>query len=337
MTRNPRRALRLAVVPMALVALVGGSVGAAAQDSEYRIAFLSAASENGFNQAIFEGINDALEASGTGSTAEIFDGQFSAEVQFNQLQDTLAGGQYDAFIIAANDGVGIAGLVEQVLESGAKVAAVNNGIGPDLITLEPQIEGLTTTAGSDQNASSTQQAEFAVELCADLDPCRVVLFHGNLAFPFDGVRRDAWISVFDQHENIEVVSQLEGQYSRETALGVMQDALQRTEVDLVISAADQHIFGAEIAIADAGVDVMLLGRGAATESVDALREGRWEGSYVDLPYTQGKFAVEQLLKDLNGDDDIRRWVDTIEFSSVGPIATEESLMQDENFTGEWSG
>jgi ribose transport system substrate-binding protein len=309
-----------------------------AQDEDgYRIAFLSAASENGFNQALFQGINDTLDASGTGSTADIFDGQFRADTQFNQLQDLMAQGQHDAFIIAANDGVGIASLVEQAIADGYKVAAVNNPIGPDLNALEPQVEGLTTTAGSNQDLSSTQQAEFAVELCGDRDPCRVVLFHGNLEFPFDGVRRSAWVAVFDQYDNIEVVSELEGGYSRDTSLGVMQDALQRSEVDLVISAADQHIFGAEIAIDAADADVMLLGRGAATESVEALREGRWEGSYVDLPYTQGKLATEQILKDLNGDTDITRSFDVVEFSPVGAIATEESLAEAPDFTGEWSG
>ena len=50
--------------------------------------------------------------------------------------------------VAANDGVGIASLVADVIAGGAKVAAVNNGIGPDLNSLEPQVEGLTTTAGS---------------------------------------------------------------------------------------------------------------------------------------------------------------------------------------------
>jgi ribose transport system substrate-binding protein len=328
----------IVVTPIALVALLSAGSGVAAQDEEgYRMAFLSAASENGFNQAVFQGVNDALEASGTGSTADIFDGQFNATVQFNQLQDLVAQGQYDAFIIAANDGVGLASLVEQAIGEGYKVAAVNNPIGPDLNVLEPQVEGLTTTAGSNQQESSVQQAEFAVELCADRDPCRVVLFHGNLEFPFDTVRRNAWVEVFDQYDNIQVVSELEGEYSRETALGVMQDALQRSEVDLVISAADQHIFGAEIAIDAVGADVMLLGRGAATESVEALREGRWEGSYVDLPYTQGKLAAEQLLKDLNGDMDITRSFDVVEFSSVGPIATEETLAEAPDFMGEWSG
>ena len=287
----------IVLAPVALVALLGASTGVTAQDEDgYRIAFLSAASENGFNQSLYQGINDALEASGTGSTADIYDGQFNATVQFNQLQDLMAQGQHDAFVIAANDGVGLASLVEQAIGEGYKVAAVNNPIGPDLNALEPQVEGLTTTAGSNQHESSIDQAEFAVELCADRDPCRVVLFHGNLEFPFDSVRRNAWIEVFDQYDNIEVVSELEGEYSREIALGVMQDALQRSEVDLVISAADQHIFGAEIAIDAIGAEVMLLGRGAATELVEALRAGRWEGSYVDLPYTQGKLATEQILE-----------------------------------------
>lgn len=339
MSLKRRTTWRTVALPIAVAALLGSNISAVAQEesAEVRIAFLSAASENGFNQALFQGINDALDASETGGSADIFDGQFDPTAQFNQLQDLIAQGQHDAFIIAPNDGVGIASMVEQAIAGGYKVAAVNNGIGPDLNALEPQIEGLTTTAGSDQHESSTQQAEFAVELCADRDPCHVVLFHGNLEFPFDTVRRNAWIEVFDQHDNIEVVSELEGEYSRETALGVMQDALQRSEVDLVISAADQHIFGAEIALDAAGVDAMLLGRGAATESVDALRDGRWEGSYVDLPYTQGRLATEQILKDLAGDEDITRSFDVVEFSPVGPIATQESLEEAPDFTGEWSG
>jgi ribose transport system substrate-binding protein len=333
-----RSTRRLAVLPFALALALGGGTGVVAQDEAPRIAFLSAASENGFNQAILQGIEGALGDSG--ATVDIFDGQFSATVQFNTLQDLMAQGAHDAFIIAANDGVGIASLVEQAIADGYKVAAVNNGIGPDLNSLEPQIEGITTTAGSNQHVSSVQQAEFAVELCADRDPCRVVLFHGNLAFPFDTVRQQGWLEVFDANDSIEVVGQGEGEYSREVALGVMQDLLQRNSdgIDLVISAADQHIFGAELAIDAIGAEgILLLGRGAATESVEALRAGRWSGSFVDLPATQGRLATEQILKDLAGDTDIIRSFDTTEFSPIGPIATEETLALDESFLGEWSG
>ncbi len=355
MSPIPRRAWRRrAAVPFALLLTLaactaaspsaepsaGSSTGgnpSAGEAAPYRIAFLSAASENGFNQALLQGIQDVVDKNN--STVEIFDGKFDATVQFNQLQDLTAAGQFDAFVIAANDGVGIASLVGDAITQGYKVAAVNNPIGPDLNALEPQVEGLTTTAGSNQNESSTVQAEYAVELCAALDPCKVVMFHGNLEFAFDGVRKNAWKAVFDQHTNIEVVAEVEGQYSRETALGVMQDVLQANpDVNLVISAADQHIFGAELALQEAGIEgVMLLGRGAATESVLALREGRWAGSYVDLPYTQGRLAAEELLKDLRGESGITRFYDVIQFSPVGPIATPETVKGAPDFKGEWSG
>ena len=50
--------------------------------------------ENGYNQAVYDGINQAADADGN-VTAEIFDGEFNAETQFNQIEDVVASGRFD--------------------------------------------------------------------------------------------------------------------------------------------------------------------------------------------------------------------------------------------------
>ena len=75
----------------AIALLMGAAIApqvANAQDKPLRIAFLAASSQNGFNQAIYSGIQAAAKKYGN-VTTEIFDGEFSAPTQFSQVEDLL--------------------------------------------------------------------------------------------------------------------------------------------------------------------------------------------------------------------------------------------------------
>ena len=76
-------------------------------DGPLSIAFFASSSQNGYNQAVYDGINQAADADGN-VTAEIFDGEFNAETQFNQIEDVVASGRFDGYVIVPNDPVGIA-------------------------------------------------------------------------------------------------------------------------------------------------------------------------------------------------------------------------------------
>lgn len=322
----------------------GGDSGSGGSNATKRIAYLAASSENGFAKGAYAGILEAAKKEG--ADVKILDGKFDPTVQFNQLEDIIASKQYDGVVILVVDGVGISTLVERAISEKIKVAAINSPIGPNPVKLEPQVKGLTTTVGSDQNSSSRSQADKVVDPCRGKNPCRVVLFHGDLKQPYDQVRRKAWKAVFAQQPNIKIVAEPEGLYSREKSVGAMSDVLQANpDVDVVLSSADQHIFGAEIALKQAGVKidrtgkngVVLFGRGCSTEAVDAVRAGRWYGSYVDLPRTEGRVATEALLKDLNGEGGFKRAVDQETLSPFGQVATPESLRKVPQFKGEWKG
>ncbi len=74
---------------LAVLATVLTPVPAMAQDDAISIAYLASSSQNGFNQAIYEGIQRAA-AEYDNVSVEIFDGEFSAPVQFSQVEDLVA-------------------------------------------------------------------------------------------------------------------------------------------------------------------------------------------------------------------------------------------------------
>ena len=124
---------------------------------DLKIAFFASSAQNGFNQAIYDGIEE--KAKELGVETSIYDGQFDAAKQYSQVEDVLASGNFDGFIIVPNDTVGIAGAVEEVGKAGKPLVTVLFPIGPDLSKLEPQVPGVTATVASPPVAGAKEQAE----------------------------------------------------------------------------------------------------------------------------------------------------------------------------------
>jgi ribose transport system substrate-binding protein len=317
----------------------GGAAGGDSGGKTFRVAFLAASSQNGYNKAVFEGIQNKSKELGN-VEAKILDGQFDAQVQFNQLQDAAASGQYDGMVIVPNDTVSIAGAVGAAKSADIPVVTALFPIGQNLTQLEPQVPGIVATVASPPADGATRQAELVADYCADKDPCRVMILIGQRQFPFDKVRYDAYRSVLDQHSNIEVVATLEGNYDRDQSLKAMQDALQSNpKFDVLLSNADQQTAGAQIALDNAGIDpkdVYLTGAGGTKEAIKAVRDGVWKADYVNFPVTQGEQALEQLVNALE-DKPVTAVVDSDEQAPFDPFVDKQALEEHPDFTGQWSG
>ena len=316
--------------------LVFGTADVAAAQSG-KVAFFAAASQNGFNQATYEGVEEM--AAERGYEAAIFDGKFDAAHQYAQIEDVLASGNYDGFIVAPNDNVGIAGAFEQVIAAGVPIATVLFPVGPDLTTLEPQVEGITSTVASPPVPGATEQANSVVAFCAERNPCNVVIIIGSKQFPFDNLRLETFEKVLGEHENINIVATGDGLYSPEVSLTAMTDILQAVdEIHVVLSNADQHLIGVEIALEDSGYDVQslyLVGGGAASISIDAIREGRWDATLAYFPKTMGALAMEQIANAIEG----KPVTQAINMDYAGPVqAMIDKAVLDANpgFDGEWA-
>ncbi|QQM30561.1 sugar ABC transporter substrate-binding protein [Martelella lutilitoris] len=310
-----------------------------AQAEDFNIAFLAASSQNGFNQAIYDGIKEAASGYDNVST-QIFDGEFSATAQFSQVEDIVAGGKFDAIIITPNDTVGIATALEDAVKAGVKVGTTLFPVGPELTEMEPQVPGLTVTVASTPVVGATAQANAVVDYCADKDPCKVVVLIGQLVFPFDNVRNDTYKEILGEHDNIEIVATGEGNYSPQDSMIAMQDILQANrDIDVVLSNADQHLMGAEVAIADAGLDmsqIYTLGGGLNQIAVDAIKAGTWTGTLAQFPKSMGAAALDAMVDALNGETP-PTWIDEYSLRETPKIITKEWLDENPDFEPEWQG
>ncbi len=302
------------------------------------VAFFASSSQNGYNQAVYDGVKQAAEEAGNVET-EIFDGEFNAETQFNQIEDVVASGRFDGYVIVPNDPVGIAPAAEQALASGPTATALFP-IGPDLDSLEPQLEGMITAAGS-VSVSAEAAAEEVVKFCEEIDPCRVVILIGQLQFPFDNLRLETFESVLGEHDNIEIVATGEGQYSQDVSLTAMQDILQSNpEFEVLLSNADQHITGALVALNDAGLDVesmYISGGGASEVAIEGIRAGIWDATISGFPHTEGYLAAKNVIAELRGEP-FEQVNDVNVLNELGvSVVTAEVLDANPDWVAEWAG
>jgi ribose transport system substrate-binding protein len=317
----------------------GGDSAGSDKGKTYRIAFLASSSQNGYNQAVMKGLEEKAAEYGNVKVT-ILDGQFDAQVQFNQLQDAAASGKYDGIVIVPNDTVGIAAAVPDAAAKKIPIVTALFPIGPDLAKLKPQVDGIVSTVASPPAEGATKQAELAAEYCKDKNPCNVVLLIGQLQFPFDKLRHDSYKAVLAKHPNIKVVATAEGNYDRDQSLKAMTDVIQANkQIDVVLSNADQQTFGAVIALQNAGRDLSkmyITGGGGTTEAVKSVRDGLWKEAYLNFPVSMGQAALEQLINSLTG----KPVTDVVDADHIGPLppfVDKAALDAKPDFLGQWDG
>lgn len=307
-----------------------------AAGESFSVAVLLASSQNGYNQAVLEGVEEAAEASEAEISVSSLDGQFDNNTQLSQLENTGTGGDYDAIIIVPNDGPSLASAFP--LANDIPVVTVLNPIGPDIDEMDPQVEGIVSTVAVPPSEAAHNQAEDVVNYCANMDPCEVVLMLGFLDTPLDVAREEAYEEVLSEHDNIEIVATVEGGYDRDMGMTAMQNALQSNpDFDVLLSNADQHSLGATVAIEEAGIDlsdVYITGGGGTAEAVANLEDGTWKAAYINFPVSMGEVALEQALAALVGEE-VETYINADEVANIDPYANEDADLGD--FEAEWDG
>lgn len=340
--RVQRLAITAATVTLALGALSacsGSSVeGEGGADGSYRIAVLLASSQNGYNQAVGEGVKEAAQSLDPNIEVTILDGQFNADTQLGQLETAGTGDQYDGIVVVPFDGPALAAAFP--LGNGIPVATVLNPIGPDIDNMQPQVEGVISTIAVAPSEAAAKQAEDVVTYCKDINPCKVALLVGQLNAPLDVAREKAYRSVLEKQSNIQIVSTVEGNYDPDASATSISNVLQSTpDLNVVLSNADQQAKGAQIALEDAGIDpasVYITGGGGTQEAVQNVRDGIWKADYINFPVSMGKAAMEQVYAKLTGAA-VTAWVNSDEVGGIDPYANKTTLEKTPDFKGEWVG
>jgi len=132
-----------------------------------------------------------------------------------------------------------------------------------------------------------------------------VIIIGQKIYPFDNLRYETYLATLGGNKNIQIVATVEGNYDPDKSMAGMQDVLQANkDINVVLSNADQHLVGAEIALEDAGLDVpslFLIGGGANQIAIDAIKAGKWDATLAQLPVSEGEYALNGVVDALEGE------------------------------------
>ncbi len=306
----------------------------AAPEEPFQVAYLSASSANTWLLAS----RLEMQAVAAANNIEIteFDAQFDPGLQTTQFQDAIASGAYDGVILVAIAGIASAPDIEAAIAAGMEVVILNQVVGEDYTTSEPQVPGVSANVMAAPFVNGKRLGELTVGACADLDPCEVVYIYGIKGLPVDDAARAGLDEVIAAYPAITIVAEGEGQYlGPEGGINATQDILQVAPDFDVLVGADQSVQGAEIVLTDEGRldQVRLVGWGGSVPAIEGIAAGRWFGGVFGAPGDEGRIAMEAMVSALTGGPD---------FGGVDPLADlpDNGLVTADNvdlFTPQWDG
>ena len=304
------------------------------ESEPFQVAYLSASSANTWLLASRLEMEAVAEAGNIEITE--FDAQFDPGLQTTQFQDVIASGAYDGVILVAIAGIASAPDIEAALDAGMEVVILNQVVGEDYTTSEPQVDGVSANVMAAPFVNGKRLGELAVRACADLDPCEVVYIYGIKGLPIDDAARAGLDEVIAAYPAITIVAEGEGQYlGPEGGINATQDILQVVPDFDVLVGADQSVQGAEIVLTDEGKldQVRLVGWGGSKPAIEGIAAGRWFGGVFGAPGDEGRIAMEAMVSALTGGPD---------FGGVDPLVDlpDNGLVTADNvgmFAPQWDG
>lgn len=301
------------------------------------IAFLPLVQANPYIAATLQGIEATAEAQN--ATVQVFDANFDASRQYSQCQDAITSGAYQAFIVVPVD-QSISACLEEAIAAGIQVVNTDFPIGPDPASGDPQIEGQAGTVLDPPALRGEWIFTLIEQGCEGNDDCEVALITGALADPYSAAVNDVVTEKAKASGNIDVVAVREGGYLADPTFAVVQDILQASPgLDVIATTSDPMTSGAEEAVKGAGLtdQVKLIGGGASAESFTAVPEGRWIGTFLSLPFDEGRIGAEIAIAAVRGTGETGVGYSAVEESGLPAVVTKDNVAEvlDGGFKAQW--
>jgi ribose transport system substrate-binding protein len=333
---NPRRrsvvgAASLAVFLVTAIAAAGLAGGASARTSAgtVNIAYLSFAVANSYDAPMLAAAKQAASAGGAKIT--VFDANNSPNTQLSQLQTATSSGQYQAIIVQPIFGTGLISAVKQAISKGIKVVNMDQELGPNLSTSAPQVPGLSGNVVFVPTNIGTKLGQLVVKACASKNPCNVGYLYDIKASALDVAIRNGFNKVIASHPSIKVVAEGQSYFTPSKALAAVQTMMQGNSSINVLAGSDQGMEGAVQAVDPS--KVTLVGYGGSQTGLKDIAAGKWFGTIMQLPATEGKDAVNCAIKAVKTGKGCGG-VDPVDAVADNGIVTKANVAK---YKGEWPG
>lgn len=269
--------------------------------SQLKIAFFSAGTGNSYLQAAIKAAQ--TKASGLGATLSVFDGQFDAQIQYNQIQTALTSGKYNAFAVEPNDGNLLCNqLTKQAAAKGILVSVFNEPICGRSIKEGDQLwqPGTVTYVGGQTVGSYNQWVKSIMS--ANPSGGKVAVITGPDLNANTLVMRAAEKPI-KANSKFKIIAEQTTDYSTPKAFAAAQTILQANPgIDIFISNYSGMTRGVAQAVNGAGKKgkVKIYDFGGDKWSLGAVKAGDIAQTVVMLPKQEAIGAINALADTVNG-------------------------------------
>jgi ribose transport system substrate-binding protein len=303
---------------------------AANANKPVRIAYLSFAVANSYDAPMLAAAQTV--AKDNNSTIKVFDAANDPKKQFAQLQTATSSGDYDAIIVQPIFGTGLITGVQDAIAAGKKVVNMDQILGKDMSTDQPQVEGLSGNVVFVPTEIGTKLGKLVTQACQEqsLDPCNIGYLYDIKASALDVAIKKS----FDEAvagSPVKIVAQGESFFTPALGLKAAQNMLQaHSDLNLIVG-SDQGIEGAVQALGKK--KVILVGYGGSATGIQGVAAGKWYGDVAQLPASEGRLAALAAIKA------VRTGAKTGGQNPVAQLPAEGVVTKDnaDQFTGEWPG
>ncbi len=318
----------LCVAPLAMADMAG--------QPHKRFAWLANDPNNTYDNATLAGIKDVT--GNVGHTVDPFYAGFDPSTQLQQCMDALHSRKYDGLFVESADAVAIEPCVAEARQKGVPVVATDLPIGPDLTTVQPQVPGEVGASFIPATSWAVAMRSVLPQVCQGLNPCNVFYLAGDEALAIDILGIQAVLTTIAANPSMVFIGEDQAFYDTPTSLAVMTAALTaHPEINVVLAAGDQMALGAEQAAAALGLHLRIVGGGAGASAIDAVKQGRWFGSFNALPRTEGQLGATLMENYLANPNTPPVGIDPVVFTGLPAMWTQATLAQYPNFVPQWPG
>jgi ribose transport system substrate-binding protein len=183
----------------------------------------------------------------------------------------------------------------------------------------------------------TKLGNMVVQACQskNLNPCNVGYLYDIKASALDVAISGAFNKAIAAAPGVKVVAQGQSFFSPTEGLTAVQNMLAANASLNLIVGSDQGIEGGVQAVAAKHLTgkVILVGYGASAAALAGVASGAWFGDVAQAPASEGRLAVQALVKALRTGQD-SGGIDPVAQLPDNGIVTKANVSQ---FTAEWPG
>ena len=258
------------------------------------IGYITKSATNAGWMMINQGAADAAKEEGVDlvSVGPSFQGDLSSQLE---VFENLVSQGAKAIGVAPVDSAGIAPAVQDAMDAGIPVVAIDTGVsGVDV----------TSFVATDNFAVAKEQGNAAAGLVEDGDA--IIYVTGNQAQSTGQERKNGFMETFTaQRPNSEVVEVPTEWDSAQAQEGVEAILNSRDDIKMVVNAWDGGTMGAKAALENLGYgagDVKLVGFDGASDAIVAMDEGWVHADTAQMLYQMGYQGIKAAAAAARGEE-----------------------------------